>query len=139
MFNVICRHFSFSSLHHDYHIHCWRLLVSIITGTYVFQVHVPLFCSYIWYVLFLILPIYQEFNHGVEFVLLISFNEDALGNQAEHALASLASIMLESPFFIVQFTHGMLTVPPSLIQLFPCYLTQFVGSSKVQNFHKRKV
>ena len=55
--------------------------------------------------------------------LLISFNEDALGNQAEHALASLASMMLESPFFIVQFTHGMLTVPPSLIQLFPCYLT----------------
>ncbi|KAG5119422.1 hypothetical protein JHK82_033842 [Glycine max] len=49
--------------------------------------------------------------------------QDALGNQAEHALASLASMMLESPFFIVQFTHGMLTVPPSLIQLFPCYLT----------------
>ncbi|KAH1221581.1 hypothetical protein GmHk_12G034961 [Glycine max] len=31
--------------------------------------------------------------------------QDALGNQAEHALASLASMMLESPFFIVQFTH----------------------------------
>ncbi|KAG5088445.1 hypothetical protein JHK86_001057 [Glycine max] len=32
--------------------------------------------------------------------------QDALGNQAEHALASLASMMLESPSFIVQFTHG---------------------------------
>ncbi|KAH1265502.1 hypothetical protein GmHk_01G001194 [Glycine max] len=33
--------------------------------------------------------------------------QDALGNQAEHALASLASMMLESPSFIVQFTHGL--------------------------------
>ncbi|KAG5040065.1 hypothetical protein JHK85_012541 [Glycine max] len=32
--------------------------------------------------------------------------KDALGNQAEHALASLASMMLESPSFIVQFTHA---------------------------------
>ncbi|KAG4391555.1 hypothetical protein GLYMA_05G205300v4 [Glycine max] len=55
----------------------------------------------------------EEFNHGVEFVLLISFNEDALGNQAEHALASLASMMLESPSLIVQFTHGLNFSPSS--------------------------
>ncbi|KAL5174220.1 Stress-response A/B barrel domain-containing protein UP3 [Glycine soja] len=55
----------------------------------------------------------EEFNHGVEFVLLISFNEDALGNQAEHALASLASMMLESPSLIVQFTHGLNLSPSS--------------------------
>jgi len=52
-------------------------------------------------------------------VLLISFNEAALGKQAEHALASLASVMSESPSLIVQFTLGKLPVPPSLIQLFP--------------------
>lgn len=52
-------------------------------------------------------------------MLLISFNEAALGKQAEHALASLASVMSESPSLIVQFTLGKLPVPPSLIQLFP--------------------
>lgn len=45
--------------------------------------------------------------HGVEFILLISFNEGTLGNQAEHALASLATVMLESPSLIVQFTQGL--------------------------------
>ncbi|KAJ1406037.1 Stress responsive alpha-beta barrel, partial [Sesbania bispinosa] len=46
----------------------------------------------------------EEFNHGVEFVLLISFNEGVLGNLVEHAFASLASVMFESPSLIVQFT-----------------------------------
>ncbi|KAL2342779.1 hypothetical protein Fmac_004064 [Flemingia macrophylla] len=55
----------------------------------------------------------EEFNHGLEFVLLISFNEDALGKPAEHALASLASMMLESPSLIVQFTHGLNFSPTS--------------------------
>ncbi|KAK7369658.1 hypothetical protein VNO80_11700 [Phaseolus coccineus] len=55
----------------------------------------------------------EEFNHGVEFVLLISFNEDALGKQAEHALASLASMMSESPSLIVQFTQGLNFSPSS--------------------------
>lgn len=49
----------------------------------------------------------EEFSHGVEFVLLISFNEGTLGNQAEHALASLATVMLEFPSLIVQFTQGL--------------------------------
>nr|XP_007160036.1 hypothetical protein PHAVU_002G287200g [Phaseolus vulgaris]ESW32030.1 hypothetical protein PHAVU_002G287200g [Phaseolus vulgaris] len=55
----------------------------------------------------------EEFNHGVEFVLLISFNEAALGKQAEHALASLASVMSESPSLIVQFTLGLNFSPSS--------------------------
>ncbi|XP_027344393.1 uncharacterized protein LOC113856650 isoform X2 [Abrus precatorius] len=55
----------------------------------------------------------EEFNHGVEFVLLISFNEDALGNLSEHALASLTSVMLESPSLIVQFTQGLNFSPSS--------------------------
>lgn len=48
----------------------------------------------------------EEFSHGVEFVLLLSFNEGALGNQEEHALVSLATVLLESPSLIVQFTKG---------------------------------
>nr|XP_027191188.1 uncharacterized protein LOC101511684 isoform X3 [Cicer arietinum] len=48
----------------------------------------------------------HEFSHGVEFVLLLSFNEGALGNQEEHALVSLATVLLESPSLIVQFTKG---------------------------------
>ncbi|QCD85015.1 Stress responsive alpha-beta barrel [Vigna unguiculata] len=55
----------------------------------------------------------EEFNHGVEFLLLISFNETAVSNQAEDALASLASIMSESPSLIVQFTHGLNFSPSS--------------------------
>ncbi|KAI5383780.1 hypothetical protein KIW84_070945 [Lathyrus oleraceus] len=49
----------------------------------------------------------EEFSHGVEFVLLLSFNEDALGNKVEHALVSLATVMSESPSLIVQFTQGL--------------------------------
>ncbi|XP_061373760.1 uncharacterized protein LOC133316077 [Gastrolobium bilobum] len=55
----------------------------------------------------------EEFNHGVEFVLLISFNKVALGNLVEHALASLASMMLGSPSLIVQFTQGLNFSPSS--------------------------
>ncbi|MED6216655.1 hypothetical protein PIB30_009541 [Stylosanthes scabra] len=55
----------------------------------------------------------EEFNQGVEFVLLISFNNGVLGNLAEHALASLASLMLEAPSLIVQFTHGLNFSPSS--------------------------
>ncbi|KAG2384886.1 uncharacterized protein HKW66_Vig0119780 [Vigna angularis] len=50
--------------------------------------------------------VYAEFNHVVEFLLLISFNESALSNQVEDALASLASMMSESPSLLVQFTQG---------------------------------
>lgn len=49
----------------------------------------------------------------MEFVLLLSFNEDALGNKVEHALVSLATVMSESPSLIVQFTQGIFSVPPT--------------------------
>jgi len=55
----------------------------------------------------------------VEFVLLLSFNEGTLGNQAEHALASMETVMLESPSLIVQFTQGMFSVAPTFIQMLP--------------------
>ncbi|RYR66513.1 uncharacterized protein LOC107479987 [Arachis duranensis] len=55
----------------------------------------------------------EDFNQGVEFVLLILFNDGVLGNLAEHALASLASLMLGSPSLIVQFTHGLNFNPSS--------------------------
>ncbi|XP_045823244.1 uncharacterized protein LOC123915979 isoform X3 [Trifolium pratense] len=55
----------------------------------------------------------EEFGHGVEFVLLLSFNAGALDNQVEHALASLATVMLESPSLIVQFTQGLNFNPSS--------------------------
>ncbi|KAA8522378.1 hypothetical protein F0562_013261 [Nyssa sinensis] len=56
-----------------------------------------------------ILPIFrkgEEFNYGVEFVLLITFVESALGGPAEDALASLAKLTLEFPSLIIQTTQG---------------------------------
>lgn len=47
-------------------------------------------------------------------MLLISFNEDALGTLVEDALASLASLMLDAPSLIVQFTQGMFPVQQTL-------------------------
>ncbi|OIW09861.1 hypothetical protein TanjilG_15343 [Lupinus angustifolius] len=55
----------------------------------------------------------EEFNYGVEFVLLISFNEGALDNLVEHALDSLASLVLGFPSLIVQFTQGLNFSPSS--------------------------
>ena len=49
MFNVICRYFSFSCLHRHHNIHCWRLLVTIITDTNVFH---TLFCYECFYNLY---------------------------------------------------------------------------------------
>ncbi|KAI4326984.1 hypothetical protein L6164_019493 [Bauhinia variegata] len=49
----------------------------------------------------------EEFNYGVEFVLLISFINGVLGEQVEHALASLASLTQGSPSLIVQSTQGL--------------------------------
>lgn len=55
----------------------------------------------------------EEFNYGVEFVLLISFNDRVLDNLVEHALASLALMISESPSLIVQFTQGLNFNPSS--------------------------
>ncbi|KAK6947753.1 Stress responsive alpha-beta barrel [Dillenia turbinata] len=56
-----------------------------------------------------ILPIFrkgEEFNYGVEFILLISFAESALGKPSEDALTSLETLVLEFPSLIVQSTQG---------------------------------
>ncbi|GMN32246.1 hypothetical protein TIFTF001_003584 [Ficus carica] len=55
-----------------------------------------------------ILPIFrkgEEFNYGVEFVLLISFVDDAIGD-IEEALASLQGLAMGFPSLIVQSTQG---------------------------------
>ncbi|KAK4558161.1 hypothetical protein RGQ29_007786 [Quercus rubra] len=57
-----------------------------------------------------ILPIFrkgEEFNYGVEFVLLISFVDDAFGVPVQHALASLARLTHGFPSLIVQSTQGL--------------------------------
>lgn len=48
----------------------------------------------------------EEFNYGVEFVLLIKFHEGALDGPAEDALTSLANLAFEFPSLIVQSTQG---------------------------------
>ncbi|XP_059643112.1 stress-response A/B barrel domain-containing protein UP3 isoform X2 [Cornus florida] len=57
-----------------------------------------------------ILPIFrkgEEFNYGVECILLIAFVESALGAPAEDALASLTKLMMDFPSLIVQATKGL--------------------------------
>ncbi|KAJ7952347.1 Stress responsive alpha-beta barrel domain protein [Quillaja saponaria] len=49
----------------------------------------------------------EEFNYGMEFVLLISFTGNALGVSAEHALASLATLTAGAPSLVVQSTQGL--------------------------------
>ncbi|ESR60826.1 hypothetical protein KPL70_003846 [Citrus sinensis] len=56
-----------------------------------------------------ILPIFrkgEDFNFGVEFVLLISFIQSAFGGPAEDALESLKRLTAEFPSLIVQSTQG---------------------------------
>ncbi|XP_074317745.1 stress-response A/B barrel domain-containing protein UP3 [Silene latifolia] len=48
----------------------------------------------------------EEFNYGVEFVLLIKFLESAVEGPAEDVLASLADLVLQFPSLIVQSTQG---------------------------------
>lgn len=48
----------------------------------------------------------EEFNYGVEFVLLIKFYENASHGPAEDALTSLANLAFEFPSLIVQSTQG---------------------------------
>ncbi|KAF8379458.1 hypothetical protein HHK36_028894 [Tetracentron sinense] len=49
----------------------------------------------------------EEFNYGVEFVLLISVFESALGGPVEDALESLGKLTMEFPSLIVQSTQGI--------------------------------
>ncbi|KAL0331265.1 UNVERIFIED_CONTAM: hypothetical protein Sangu_1672000 [Sesamum angustifolium] len=56
-----------------------------------------------------ILPIFrkgEEFNYGVELVLLIAFRRSSLGGPAEDAMTSLENLTMEFPSLIVQATKG---------------------------------
>ncbi|XP_022985456.1 stress-response A/B barrel domain-containing protein UP3 isoform X1 [Cucurbita maxima] len=56
------------------------------------------------------LPIFrkgEEFNYGVEFVLLIKFLQDSFGKPLEDALNSLEQLAIDNPSLIVQFTQGL--------------------------------
>ncbi|PWA38706.1 dimeric alpha-beta barrel [Artemisia annua] len=56
-----------------------------------------------------ILPIFrkgEEFNFGVEFILLLAFKESSLGEVADDALTSLSKLLMEFPSLIVQATKG---------------------------------
>ncbi|CAI9093987.1 OLC1v1029615C1 [Oldenlandia corymbosa var. corymbosa] len=56
-----------------------------------------------------ILPIFrkgEEFNYGVEFLLLMAFYKNSLGGPAEEAMAALAKLTTELPSLIVQATKG---------------------------------
>ncbi|KAL3645402.1 hypothetical protein CASFOL_010582 [Castilleja foliolosa] len=48
----------------------------------------------------------EEFNYGVELMLLLAFTKSSLGAPAEDAIASLASLAIEFPSLIVQATKG---------------------------------
>ncbi|XP_075508586.1 stress-response A/B barrel domain-containing protein UP3 isoform X2 [Primulina tabacum] len=56
-----------------------------------------------------ILPIFrkgEEFNYGVELILLVAFMSSSLGELAEDALTSLTKLTQEFPSLIVQATKG---------------------------------
>lgn len=48
----------------------------------------------------------EEFNSGVEFVLLVAFAESASSGLANEALSFLEKLAIESPSVILQFTRG---------------------------------
>ncbi|XP_009626637.1 uncharacterized protein LOC107774056 isoform X2 [Nicotiana tabacum] len=57
-----------------------------------------------------ILPIFrkgEEFNYGVELVLLIAFVKSSLDGPAEDALLALSKLIMEFPSLIVQATLGI--------------------------------
>ncbi|KAK4262740.1 hypothetical protein QN277_028260 [Acacia crassicarpa] len=55
----------------------------------------------------------EEFNFGVEFVILISFLDGVSAEKVEDALTSLASLTSGSPSLIVQATQGLSFTPSS--------------------------
>lgn len=50
---------------------------------------------------------WQEFNYGIELVVLVEFNPSSLGAPAEDAITSLANLTVEFPSLIVQATKGI--------------------------------
>ncbi|XP_042055770.1 uncharacterized protein LOC121800264 [Salvia splendens] len=56
-----------------------------------------------------ILPIFrkgEEFNYGVELMILVEFSQSSLGGHAEDAITSLANLTVDFPSLIVQATKG---------------------------------
>ncbi|KAB1204013.1 hypothetical protein CJ030_MR8G002818, partial [Morella rubra] len=67
-----------------------------------------------------ILPIFrkgEEFDYGLEFVLLISSVNNASGGPAEQALSSLARLTIEFPSLIVQATQGLFELKLTIAML----------------------
>lgn len=58
---------------------------------------------------------WQEFNFGLELVLLIKFVESSLDGAAEDALIALDKLTMEFPSLIVQTTKGVLQMSPFLM------------------------
>lgn len=50
---------------------------------------------------------WQEFNYGVELVLLIEFGKSSLDGPAEDALLALSKLTMDFPSLIVQATIGI--------------------------------
>lgn len=50
----------------------------------------------------------QEFNYGVELVLLVAFIGGSLDGPAEDAMTSLENLTMEFPSLIVQATKGVI-------------------------------
>ncbi|KAL9246744.1 hypothetical protein vseg_020240 [Gypsophila vaccaria] len=48
----------------------------------------------------------EEFNYGMEYVLLIKFLDSSLNGPADDAMASLANLLAQFPSLIVQATQG---------------------------------
>ncbi|KAL7595191.1 hypothetical protein Lser_V15G27678 [Lactuca serriola] len=78
--------------------------------------HVTPFCHELTYVDYEsqveddILPIFrkgEEFNFGVEFILLIGFKDSSLLEAANDALTSFEKLLMEFPSLIVQSTRGL--------------------------------
>ncbi|GAB2300967.1 hypothetical protein Dimus_035002 [Dionaea muscipula] len=55
----------------------------------------------------------EEYNYGVEFVLLVAFHASALSGTAQEALASLEKLVTAFPSLIVQHTQGCNLNPSS--------------------------
>ena len=71
-------------------------------------------------------PCKQEFNFGVEFVLLLSFVDSASGH-VEEAFASLEELIAGFPSLIVQSTRGLLE-----LKAISLYFSLFVENNSLE-------
>lgn len=96
-----------------------------------------------------ILPIFrrgEDFNHGVECILLISMVETTLGHAIEDALASLRRLIANFQSYIIQATQGSNfnktdnTYTHAAVIRFPSLdaLEAFTGSSEYKEMWRHK-